>query len=117
MTLINKNRDIVRASERYVEDMFWENETVRCMVCFFFFQAEDGIRDVAVTGVQTCALPICDIEAARATLVGRGVEVAPVEDLGGVFYASFADPDGNTWTTPAHAVASVAGARDRKSVV
>src|SRR5256884_633402 len=25
---------------------------------FFFFQAEDGIRDVAVTGVQTCALPI-----------------------------------------------------------
>src|SRR5256884_6837025 len=28
------------------------------VVCFFFFQAEDGIRDVAVTGVQTCALPI-----------------------------------------------------------
>src|SRR2546422_5799282 len=27
-------------------------------VYFFFFQAEDGIRDVAVTGVQTCALPI-----------------------------------------------------------
>src|SRR2546429_3252681 len=25
---------------------------------YFFFQAEDGIRDVAVTGVQTCALPI-----------------------------------------------------------
>jgi len=25
----------------------------------FFFQAEDGIRDVAVTGVQTCALPMC----------------------------------------------------------
>src|SRR2546422_4534091 len=30
-----------------------------CLICyFFFFQAEDGIRDVAVTGVQTCALPI-----------------------------------------------------------
>src|SRR2546422_8848229 len=29
-------------------------------VSFFFFQAEDGIRDVAVTGVQTCALPIHD---------------------------------------------------------
>ena len=27
-------------------------------VCFFFFQAEDGIRDDLVTGVQTCALPI-----------------------------------------------------------
>src|SRR5438034_704771 len=26
---------------------------------FFFFQAEDGIRDHCVTGVQTCALPIC----------------------------------------------------------
>src|SRR3989449_369721 len=30
-----------------------------CFSYFFFFQAEDGIRDVAVTGVQTCALPIC----------------------------------------------------------
>src|SRR2546429_2758915 len=29
-----------------------------CCGVFFFFQAEDGIRDVAVTGVQTCALPI-----------------------------------------------------------
>src|SRR5207245_9550513 len=28
-------------------------------VYFFFFQAEDGIRDATVTGVQTCALPIC----------------------------------------------------------
>src|SRR5256884_5445405 len=28
------------------------------VMLFFFFQAEDGIRDVAVTGVQTCALPI-----------------------------------------------------------
>src|SRR2546430_1169449 len=30
----------------------------RCPKCFFFFQAEDGIRDLTVTGVQTCALPI-----------------------------------------------------------
>src|SRR6266508_5439742 len=29
------------------------------MFCLFFFQAEDGIRDGHVTGVQTCALPIC----------------------------------------------------------
>src|SRR5688500_20129023 len=28
------------------------------MIVFFFFQAEDGIRDYKVTGVQTCALPI-----------------------------------------------------------
>src|SRR5438132_10425659 len=31
----------------------------RCALVFFFFQAEDGIRDHCVTGVQTCALPIC----------------------------------------------------------
>src|ERR687890_2016490 len=30
-------------------------------IFFFFFQAEDGIRDIGVTGVQTCALPICTI--------------------------------------------------------
>src|SRR5260370_28963548 len=29
-----------------------------CVLFFFFFQAEDGIRDSSVTGVQTCALPI-----------------------------------------------------------
>src|SRR3712207_7641509 len=29
-----------------------------CFSVFFFFQAEDGIRDIGVTGVQTCALPI-----------------------------------------------------------
>src|SRR2546429_5079996 len=42
---------------------------------FFFFQAEDGIRDVAVTGVQTCALPIsAQAEAnrpARPCEIGR----------------------------------------------
>src|SRR6266496_6075227 len=37
---------------------------VLCML-FFFFQAEDGIRDLYVTGVQTCALPI---SAARARI-------------------------------------------------
>src|SRR2546427_7611422 len=30
-------------------------------VFFFFFQAEDGIRDLTVTGVQTCALPISSL--------------------------------------------------------
>src|SRR5204863_1076217 len=35
---------------------------------FFFFQAEDGIRDLYVTGVQTCALPIC-VELAYHALV------------------------------------------------
>src|SRR3712207_8867528 len=40
----------------------------------FFFQAEDGIRDIGVTGVQTCALPIWE----RREAIGR------VEDAGEV---------------------------------
>src|SRR2546421_2588161 len=54
---------------------------VTCSVFFFFFQAEDGIRDLIVTGVQTCALPISrdlvgeiDIEAlVTAAEPGHGV--------------------------------------------
>src|SRR5256886_4671623 len=36
----------------------WLERYVACVLCYFFFQAEDGIRDLTVTGVQTCALPI-----------------------------------------------------------
>src|SRR3989440_9364987 len=46
-------------------------EAIYCyaMGClFFFFQAEDGIRDLIVTGVQTCALPISPRHAWRASL-------------------------------------------------
>src|SRR5437879_13860655 len=39
---------------------------------FFFFQAEDGIRDTSVTGVQTCALPISQV-----VFVGLVEDVAP----------------------------------------
>src|SRR5256886_2725010 len=38
---------------------------MRVSLGFVFFQAEDGIRDLTVTGVQTCALPICRREARR----------------------------------------------------
>src|SRR6266446_8169814 len=37
------------------------------MFFFFFFQAEDGIRDYKVTGVQTCALPICSARGTAAS--------------------------------------------------
>src|SRR2546425_7375776 len=40
---------------------------------FFFFQAEDGIRDKLVTGVQTCALPIYDLLRARDVTLGGDV--------------------------------------------
>src|SRR5690606_40108114 len=39
-----------------------------------FFQAEDGIRDFHVTGVQTCALPICHGSAKRVFNFGGGFE-------------------------------------------
>src|SRR2546429_5330731 len=53
----------------------------------FFFQAEDGIRDVAVTGVQTCALPISATVAGSAgALPGTGaasVKVTPLHEYPG----------------------------------
>src|SRR3712207_6680677 len=44
---------------RYFRDiLIYFSVLVKYCVFFFFFQAEDGIRDIGVTGVQTCALPI-----------------------------------------------------------
>src|SRR5437762_11813530 len=51
-------------------------------ICFFFFQAEDGIRDTSVTGVQTCALPISRLDAElpqRELVVGVEQDVRPRE--------------------------------------
>src|SRR5206468_8322562 len=43
-------------------------------VCCFFFQAEDGIRDLIVTGVQTCALPIY-----RFSFIPASLSAAPLD--------------------------------------
>src|SRR5437773_9309178 len=55
------------------------------MVCCFFFQAEDGIRDRDVTGVQTCALPIspqlAETEHMLSELAGDG-SIADVQRFG-----------------------------------
>src|SRR3712207_8807834 len=51
---------------------------------FFFFQAEDGIRDIGVTGVQTCALPILQelvLAARHAKERLERIEAAIVEFL------------------------------------
>src|SRR2546429_3019201 len=56
--------------------------SIVCLFCFFFFQAEDGIRDVAVTGVQTCALPISFshlVGTYRTAKVGKGAHLPPSE--------------------------------------
>jgi catechol 2,3-dioxygenase-like lactoylglutathione lyase family enzyme len=50
-------------------------------------------------------LVVADIHEAREALAGRGVEVGEVDDMGGVKYVSFSDPDGNSWLLqeiPAH---------------
>src|SRR6266403_73373 len=49
----------IRLLTRFLERVAW----------FFFFQAEDGIRDLYVTGVQTCALPTVDITATPESAV------------------------------------------------
>src|SRR5256886_13504823 len=48
----------------------------------FFFQAEDGIRDLTVTGVQTCALPICAADQ-RLELEAGSPEAAVLEQQPG----------------------------------
>src|SRR3989454_4298524 len=52
---------------------------------FFFFQAEDGIRDYKVTGVQTCALPICVAGTSRRQNV---LELGANEIVPGVLSAA-----------------------------
>src|SRR2546430_3042734 len=49
---------------------------------FFFFQAEDGIRDLTVTGVQTCALPISRSDRARTNLRIGGCDDAKEAAVG-----------------------------------
>ena len=55
------------------------------------------ISDMAPGSQKALHLVVSDIQAARGELIGRGVEVGEVQDLGGALYAYFADPDGNSW--------------------
>ena len=70
-----------------------------CVGFFFFFQAEDGIRDDLVTGVQTCALPIsvedCATQQARIEAAG-GQVIRPKFPIGEFGYVTLAqDTEGN----------------------
>src|SRR2546430_12679115 len=82
----------------------------------FFFQAEDGIRDLTVTGVQTCALPICRRAPGSPARAERISRVAPAPGIsrsrGSTLRASF--------SACRRAQARSRGSRppeDRKSVV
>jgi catechol 2,3-dioxygenase-like lactoylglutathione lyase family enzyme len=47
--------------------------------------------------IKNTHLVVRDINTARQQLTGKGVDVSDVDDMGGVKYAYFADPDGNSW--------------------
>src|SRR6266576_4062509 len=51
-------------------------------IFFFFFQAEDGIRDLYVTGVQTCALPILAAVQDALGLAEAGIDAVPTDEAG-----------------------------------
>src|SRR2546430_5197075 len=73
---------------------------LRQMIEYFFFQAEDGIRDLTVTGVQTCALPISSgISTSDAAIqAALGYLKANLVDSTGAFNAPFGpNTDSNAW--------------------
>src|SRR5256885_12062177 len=55
----------------------------------FFFQAEDGIRDYKVTGVQTCALPISESESPQNATQQNANDVIPIKKLERVTSSQF----------------------------
>ena len=57
---------IVRAAFEYAREHGRSKVTAAHQANIFFFQAEDGIRDIGVTGVQTCALPILRMHSQNA---------------------------------------------------
>jgi predicted enzyme related to lactoylglutathione lyase len=56
-----------------------------------------GISDMQPGSVHGLHLVVDDLDEARQALIGRGVKVGEVMDVSQVKYASFHDPDGNTW--------------------
>jgi catechol 2,3-dioxygenase-like lactoylglutathione lyase family enzyme len=105
--------DVDRAKEFYVDRVgFHEDHDVR---------PADGIRVLQLTppgsacsillstglyslekqkpgSLQGLHLVVDDLAAAREALIARGVEMDIITDMGGILYAGFSDPDGNTWT-------------------
>jgi catechol 2,3-dioxygenase-like lactoylglutathione lyase family enzyme len=55
------------------------------------------ITDMAPGSIQGLHLVVEDMAAARDALIERGLELSDVDDMGGVLYSYFNDPDGNMW--------------------
>jgi catechol 2,3-dioxygenase-like lactoylglutathione lyase family enzyme len=57
-----------------------------------------GLVDMPPGSIRGLQLVVTDIQAARAELVGRGVEVGEVQEFPWGRFVFFSDPDGNTWS-------------------
>ncbi len=56
------------------------------------------ITDMTPGSVKGLHLVVADMEASRAALIARGAHLSDVDNMGGVLYSYFEDPDGNLWT-------------------
>ena len=65
--------------------------------CSIAFGVGIGDPSIAAGSVRNLHLVVDDVAAARSHLTDRGVQVSDVQDMGGVRYAYFTDPDGNSW--------------------
>ena len=56
------------------------------------------INEMVPGSVKGLHLVVDDMDEARGALVKRGIDMSEVQDMGGVLYSWFSDPDGNLWT-------------------
>jgi predicted enzyme related to lactoylglutathione lyase len=103
--------DVDRAKAFYQQAGFTLNvdvqisETMRVVqftppgsACSIVFGTGMGeLTDMHPGSVKGLHLVVADMDPARAALVARGIDVGEISDVGGVFYATFNDPDGNLW--------------------
>jgi predicted lactoylglutathione lyase len=55
------------------------------------------INDMSPGSIKGLHLVVDDMSAIRSALSDRGIELSDVDDMGGVLYSYFSDPDGNMW--------------------
>jgi len=104
--------DVDRAKAFYAEKCGFQlnvdvrpDETMRVVqftppgsACSIVFGTGMGeITEMQPGSVKGLHLVVEDIHQAREALVKRGLEVSEIWDMGGVMYARFSDPDGNSW--------------------
>lgn len=103
--------DVERAKEFYVDTVGFDVKTdTRVSDDWRVVQLTPPGSDCSIvfgTGMPKIEMPtgslrglhlkVPDIEAARSKLLDRGVKVSGIDDVNGIKFASFTDPDGNTW--------------------